>query len=160
MNECAYDIPAREKHSCPQNQAPYERTSAPFSQKNATKTPPLPTTRVMFSKLPPPMHHDNHQNPIHNNIRPHFKTFPLPFPLLIPSNFFTSASCTFLFPAHASRIFCMRSEATTAKPSVRSEGFFSRIVASGVMPIVSRRRRSAELLLYQKSVDLFLDGKV
>lgn len=44
----------------------------------------------------------------------------------------------------------MRSEAITAKPSVRSEGFFSRMVASGVMPMSSRRRRSAALLLGHK----------
>lgn len=79
----------------------------------------------------------------------HFAPPPklFPFPRLIPSNFLTSASCTFLLPAHASRIFCMRSEAITANPTVRSEGFFSRMVASGVMPMSSRRRRSAALLL-------------
>jgi hypothetical protein len=94
----------------------------------------------------------------HNHFAPP-KLFPLE-PRLMPSNFLTRASCTFLFPAHASRIFCIRSEAITAKPTVRSEGFFSRIVASGVIPMSSRRRRSAALLLITKLAQVFrwIDG--
>lgn len=83
----------------------------------------------------------NEQHPLH-----HLATVFL----FIPSNFLDKLSCNLLLPAHASRIFCILTQATTLRPTVRNECFFCRKDISGVRPISSRSWRSSLLLSFSQ----------